>query len=97
MFSGWLTVAVFLPAATALVLVFMPRRDNWIRWTAIGATVVELGLTIGIFVAYDIGDGGVQMVDRRHGALPGSDRERWIRRLVSRASGGLDRSQAASI
>ena len=51
MFSGWLTAAVFLPAATALVLVFMPRRDSWIRWTAIGATVVELGLTIGIFVA----------------------------------------------
>ncbi len=49
MFSGWLTVAVFLPAATAVVLVFMPRRDAWIRWTAIGATVVELGLSIGIF------------------------------------------------
>ncbi|MCH8101715.1 MAG: NADH-quinone oxidoreductase subunit M [Chloroflexi bacterium] len=63
MFSGWLTAAVFLPAATALVLVFMPRRDSWIRWTAIGATVVELGLTIGIFVAYEVNRGGVQLVD----------------------------------
>ncbi len=63
MFSGYLTVAVFLPIATALLIAVMPRRDHWIRWTAIGATVVELALTITIFVRYEIDKGGVQFVD----------------------------------
>jgi len=63
MFSGFLTTIVFLPAAAALV-VAMLRREQHIRWFAIGATVVELVLTVVLFLAYDRTEGGVQFIDR---------------------------------
>jgi NADH-quinone oxidoreductase subunit M len=60
--NGLLTAIVFLPAAAALGVILL-RRDNVIRWFAIGATVVELVLTIVLFAAYDRAAGGVQFVD----------------------------------
>ena len=63
MFSGWLTATVFLPAAAALFIALLLRRDSWVRWFAIGVTVVEFALSIAVFAMYDRGAGGVQLVD----------------------------------
>ena len=72
MFNGLLTAVVFLPAATAVLIAlpFVLRRNVHIRWFAIGATVVELALTIAVFVAYDRDAGGVQLIDRIENWIP---------------------------
>jgi len=62
-FSGWLTVTVFLPAAAALFIALFLRRDAWVRWFAIGATAVVFALSIAVFAMYDRVAGGVQLVD----------------------------------
>jgi NADH-quinone oxidoreductase subunit M len=69
MFTGLLTAIVFLPAAAAVVVLAL-KRDQHIRWFAIGATVAELVLTIVLFAAYDRAEGGVQFVDRIAGWIP---------------------------
>jgi len=62
-FSGWLTVTVFLPAAAALFIALFLKRDAWARWFAIGTTAVVFALSIAVFAMYDRGVGGVQLVD----------------------------------
>lgn len=75
MFSGWLTAIVFLPAAAAVLIalsgsIAFLRRDNFVRWFAIGAAVVQLALTIVVFALYDRGAGGVQLIDRIENWIP---------------------------
>ncbi|MBI4219390.1 MAG: NADH-quinone oxidoreductase subunit M [Chloroflexi bacterium] len=70
MFSGLLTTIVFLPAAAAIVIALLLRRDQAIRWFAIGATVVVLALTIVLFALYDRSAGGFQFIDRIENWIP---------------------------
>lgn len=70
MFEGWLTAAVFLPASAAVIIALFLSRDRWVRWFAIGATVAELILTIIIYLLYDTGEGGVQLIDRFSNWIP---------------------------
>src|SRR3990172_8162866 len=69
MFSGLLTAIVFVPAVAALGVVLL-KRDQTIRWFAIGATVFELVLTVILFAAYDRAQGGVQFVDHIASWIP---------------------------
>lgn len=64
MFSGFLTITVFLPALAAILIVLLLRDKNQVRWSAIAASTVTLVLSIIVFVAYDRDEGGVQMVDQ---------------------------------
>lgn len=70
MFSGLLTATVFLPAAAAIVIALTLRNRQAVRWSSIGATVITLGLSIIVFVAYDRDQGGVQFVDQISGWIP---------------------------
>ncbi|MBI4305727.1 MAG: NADH-quinone oxidoreductase subunit M, partial [Chloroflexi bacterium] len=70
MFSGLLTAIVFLPAAAAILIGLFMRRDQMIRWFAIGTTVTVLGLTIVLFAAYDRTAGGFQFIDRIENWIP---------------------------
>lgn len=63
MFSGWLTATVFLPAAAALVIALFLRRDQTVRWFAIGVTVVDLVLSIIVFSIYFYHPSGVRLID----------------------------------
>jgi NADH-quinone oxidoreductase subunit M len=69
MFDGLLTVTVFLPAVTAILIALLLKSDRDIRWLAIGATVATFGLSIAVFASYDRDAGGVQLVDHF---------ERWV-------------------
>jgi NADH-quinone oxidoreductase subunit M len=69
MFTGLLTAIVFLPAAAAVGVLAL-KREQAVRWFAIGATVVELVLTIVLFAGYDRAAGGVQFVDYIENWIP---------------------------
>lgn len=66
-----LTIIIFLPLVAALAILAMPpgRRDL-IRWTALGAGLVSLALTVGLYFAYDISAGGYQFVEGPYPWLP---------------------------
>ncbi len=56
-----LLVLVVIPAAAAGVVLLIPRsRPAAIKWTALLAAAAALGLSIGIFAAYDHAEGGYQ-------------------------------------
>lgn len=69
-FEGWLTAVVFLPAAAALFIALFLRGQATVRWFAIGVTVVDLALAATVFLLYDRGQGGVQLVDRYADWIP---------------------------
>ena len=64
MFQGWLTAAVFLPVAGAIVIAVLPLQDKKIKYLAALVAVVELALTIIVFALYDRSQPGFQLVDR---------------------------------
>ncbi len=69
MFDGLLTATVFLPLVAAVLITLVFKREQTIRWMAIGATLATFVLSVVVFARYDTAVGGVQLVDQF---------ERWI-------------------
>ncbi len=66
-----LSFIVFLPLVAGIAILMMPaERRDWIRWTALGAALLTLALTIGLYFGYDIALGGYQFVEGPHAWLP---------------------------
>ena len=64
MFSGWLTVLVFLPAIGALFIALSPVNGKKIKYMAAVISVLELILAIIVFTIYDNSKSGFQLVDQ---------------------------------
>jgi NADH-quinone oxidoreductase subunit M len=62
-----LTVITFLPAVGALILLFVPGRDEaahaFIRWTALAFTLVTFALTLWLWARFDNSNPGFQFVE----------------------------------
>ena len=69
-FSGLLTATVFLPLAGALLIVALVKGDRLVRYFAGAVALVELGLSVIVFIRYDPGAGGYQLIDRVEGWIP---------------------------
>jgi len=66
-----LSIIIFLPLAAGIAILLMPaERRDWIRWTALGASLLTLALTIGLYFGYDIAAGGYQFVEGPYPWLP---------------------------
>ena len=65
---GLLTLTVFLPAAGALVILFLLRRERAIRGFAFGVGLLDLLLALGVFLLFDRSGAAArfQLVDRFH-------------------------------
>ena len=65
-FSGLLTATVFLPAAGALFILLLLRRDSHIRYFALVVGLADLVLSVLVFALFDRGDGAdrFQLIDR---------------------------------
>jgi len=59
-----LSFIVFLPAAGALVLLFL-RDDNAVRWTALTVALVDFVLCIALLLSFDTTTHEMQFVERR--------------------------------
>ena len=70
MFSGLLTITVFLPLAAALLIALFVRGDLLVRRFAGAVALAELALSIVVFARYDLGLGGVQLVDKVEDWIP---------------------------
>jgi NADH-quinone oxidoreductase subunit M len=66
LFTGLLTLAVFLPIGAAVLIALLGRGARNVRIFAAAVSVVEFLLTFFIFLAYDTSDGAsqFQLVDR---------------------------------
>ena len=62
--SGLLTITLFLPLVGAMLIALFVAKDKSVRWVAGVTIVLELVLSIVVFLRYDLGEGGVQLVDR---------------------------------
>ena len=72
MFEGWLTLAVFLPLGSAVLIALFGRSASQVRLFAAAVSVVELVLTFAIFRMYDTSEGApqYQLVDRATEWIP---------------------------
>ncbi|MGI8554506.1 MAG: complex I subunit 4 family protein [Dehalococcoidia bacterium] len=61
--QGYLLLAtILLPLLAAIILLLVPSREaDAVRWIATVTGLILLGLSIYIFVAYNVSDGGFQM------------------------------------
>ena len=59
-----LSLIVFLPAAGALVLMFL-RDDGAVRWTALGVTVLDFALCIAMLAGFDTTTHEMQFTETR--------------------------------
>ncbi|MFV2043704.1 MAG: NuoM family protein [Anaerolineales bacterium] len=56
-----LSVIVFTPIVAGVILLFFPKdRHNWIRWFALAAATLALGLSLAVFIGYDSAEAGYQ-------------------------------------
>ena len=69
-FNGLLTALVFLPFLFALVILIFARNDNHVRLIAGFGGLVELILSITVFIAYNKGEAGFQLIDRFNSWIP---------------------------
>ena len=70
MFSGLLTITVFLPLAAALLIALFVRGDLLVRRFVGAVALTELALSIVVFARYDLGLGGVQLIDKAEDWIP---------------------------
>ena len=72
MFEGWLTIAVFLPIAAAVLIALFGRNAVMVKWFAAIVSLVELALTFVIFLLYDTSPGAAQyqLVDKATNWIP---------------------------
>ncbi len=60
-----LTTITFLPLAGALAVALLPRsREHLAKWVAAAVTLVDLVLAVWLVAAFDVGDAGMQFVER---------------------------------
>ena len=69
-FNGLLTALVFLPFVFALFIFIFSRNDNHVRLIAGFGGLVELILSIFVFIIYNRGDSGFQLIDRFSSWIP---------------------------
>ena len=69
-FNGLLTALVFLPFAFALFIFIFSRNDNQVRLIAGFGGLVELILSIFVFITYNRGESGFQLIDRFSSWIP---------------------------
>lgn len=63
--SHILTLILFFPAASALVVLAIPRdRLAGIRWVSLLASLIPLGMAIVLWIAYDPAQAGFQFVEQ---------------------------------
>ena len=62
--NGLLTVTVFLPLVAAVLIAFVVKRDQLVRYCAGVVALVELGLSIAVFTSYDLNGDRFQHIDR---------------------------------
>lgn len=61
-----LTVLVFLPAVVAGIILLIPKAyESLARWVALAGSLIVLAISVGIFFALDLSDGGFQFVVQR--------------------------------
>jgi NADH:ubiquinone oxidoreductase subunit 4 (subunit M) len=54
--SHLLTIILFFPALAAILILFLPRtEESFIRWVALVASLVPLGLSLYLWFAFDAG------------------------------------------
>ena len=62
-----LTVITFLPAVGALILLFVPGKDesaqNFVRWTSLAFTLVTFALSLWLWAQFDSANPGFQFVE----------------------------------
>ena len=69
-FNGLLSALVFLPFVFALLIFVLPRNDNQVRLLAVFGGIVELVLSVFVFVVYNRGESGFQLIDRFNSWIP---------------------------
>jgi NADH-quinone oxidoreductase subunit M len=74
-----LSLIVFMPAAGAVVLMFV-RNDDAVRWTALGIAVVDFALSIAMLVGFDTTTHEMQFTETR----------RWVPALGITYALGVD-------
>jgi NADH-quinone oxidoreductase subunit M len=61
----FLSVIVFTPIVTGMFLLLIPGdRKNLIRWIALGAATLALGLSVWVYFGYDQAAGGYQFIEK---------------------------------
>ena len=66
-----LSIIIFLPLIAGLAILAMPAtRRDWIRWTALGASLVTLLLTLFLYFGYNVVQGGYQFVEGPYPWVP---------------------------
>jgi len=66
-----LSIIIFLPLIAGLAILAMPAtRRDWIRWTALGASLVTLLLTLFLYFGYNVVQGGYQFVEGPYAWVP---------------------------
>lgn len=66
-----LSVIIFLPLLAGLAILLMPaNRRDWIRWTALGTSLVTLLMAIILYVRYSAATGGYQFIEGPYPWLP---------------------------
>ena len=69
--SPLLSIIIFLPLVAGLAILAMPAtRRDWIRWTALGAALITLVLTVIMYFSYDSAAGGYQFVEGPYPWIP---------------------------
>ncbi len=68
--NGLLTLTVFLPAIGAIAMVLLMKADRDVRWFSIALSSATFVLSAIVFLNYDRGIGGVQLVDRFANWIP---------------------------
>jgi NADH-quinone oxidoreductase subunit M len=60
-----LSLIIFIPLAAGLVILALPEdRKQTIRLVAISAGILDLLLSVGVYIGYDVARGGYQFVER---------------------------------
>jgi NADH-quinone oxidoreductase subunit M len=66
-----LSIIIFIPMVAGLAILLMPAgKRDWIRWTALGAGLLTLLLTFGLYFGYNTAQGGYQFMEGPHPWLP---------------------------
>jgi NADH-quinone oxidoreductase subunit M len=60
-----LSLTIFLPAVAGLLILLMPSdKKQWVRVTALTASIITFILTLVVFFRYDVAAGGYQFLER---------------------------------
>lgn len=67
-----LSIIIFLPLAAGLAILAMPqKRQDWVRWTALGTSLFTLLLTVAMYFNYSSTSGDYQFIEGPYPWAPG--------------------------